>query len=129
MTTRLLDTLARIESRISLPAPPPLAKTAAALPGPSEAALVRDVADALRRLPPPEVTDDDLYAALKTAEERSPLPPLQVDGARPSDQLRKVAYALRVEDRNAREARLEKAAHMLRAAQALTLLRDRVRAL
>lgn len=130
MTTRLLDTLARIESRWTPDAAQPPAKIAAAMrTEPSEAALVRDIASALRQLPPPEVTDDDLYATLKTAEDLAPLPPLQVDGGRPSDQLRKIAYALRVAERTGAEARLEKAAHMLRATQALTLLRDRVRAL
>jgi len=130
MTTRLLDTLARIESRWALDKASPPEKTAAAMRAePSEASLVRGIASALRSLPPQEVTDDDLYAALKAAEERAPLPPFQVDGGRPSDQLRKIAYALRVADRTAAEACLEKAAHMIRATQALTLLRDRVRAL
>lgn len=127
MTTRLLDTLRRIEA-----APALRAKTAAeAAPPrePSEGELLRKVAEVLRARPDPEVTDADLYAVLKVAEEAPRLAPLAVDGSRPSDQLRKLAYALRAADAQERDARLEKAAHMIRAAQALTLLRDRVRAL
>lgn len=48
---------------------------------------------------------------------------------RPSDQLRKLAAVLRAASVEAHQHRLEKAAHMLRATQALTLLGDRVRAL
>lgn len=128
--SRLLDTLARIEATTLPPRTSSSAKTASAAPSePCDGDLLRALARAVRGACEAPVTDDDLRAVLKVAEAHTPLAPLAVDGSRPSDQLRKLAYALRTTARAAESARLEKAAHMLRATQALTLLGDRVRAL
>lgn len=129
MTTRLLDTLRRIEeakldqtyaTKVAQVERTPEAS-------PPEGDLLRKVANVLRDPKWEALTDDDLYAVLKVAEEPVALPPLQVNGSSPSDQLRKLAYAIRVKAREVHEGKMVKAAHTLNAAQGLTILQDRMR--
>lgn len=124
MSSTLLRTLARIHGGAHTKV---AQAPAAATPTPvGMVDLLKEAAAALRNAPPVVVQDEDLYAVLKVAEvvPELPAPPA---GDAPADQLRKLAHALRVAERERQELRMEKAAHVLLAARGLTLLDEQTR--
>lgn len=120
----LLKTLARIHGGSHTKVAQAPAAAAPTLPGVPD--LIKEAAAALRNAPPVVVQDEDLYAVLKVAEALPELPAAPTGDA-PPDQLRKLAHALRVVERERQELRMEKAAHVLLAARGLTLLDEQTR--
>lgn len=119
--SKLLQTLARVNHAA-------IEKTAqeAAPVVDGYADLLRKTAAALRDTAPEPVRDEDLYAVLeKGAELEALVPPPDGDDA--PAQLRKLAHAVRVVEREQTERRLEKAAYLLIAARGLTLLDEQTR--
>ena len=66
--------------------------------------LIKEAAAMLRNAPPVVVRDEDLYAVLKVAEALPELPAAPT-GDEPPDQLRKLAHALRIAERERQEDR------------------------
>jgi len=133
MTRRptLQDTLDRIERNLNAKTASEQASRGEGAPeaAPTVPGLLRKLANHLRQevTQPVIVTEEDLYAVLKTAQAREPLPALHVDGSGPAHDLRKLAFGVRYAQRALEDRRLEKAAATIDAAEGLTLLREQLR--
>lgn len=127
----LQDTITRIEQALATKTASEAAPSRA--PAPTESllppALLRKLAAHLRHeaQKPVVVTDDDLYAVLKTASPRAGRPALNINGTGPAHDLRKLAFSLRHAQQDIEDRRMQKAAATIDAAEGLTLLREQLR--